>query len=210
MRERWPVVVVAVGLVLYGGYCLVQIPTIWEEAERVPDMKCEQLVQAGPGAQRFVRLTDMCLSAGRSVSQRDSENGALEMYHPVYAAGLPQEPAPRDLALIVCIMDEHERRRIRDDRDRRKQAGQPGLSGLTCAVQKGTEKLPPWAREGLWAKYPGIQLANCWVLTVGANEPTPARARTMLWHGLVTLPAGVALGWLAWRRVPALTPAETT
>jgi hypothetical protein len=152
-------------------------------------------------------LTDACLSSRRSVGEQDSDTGALELYHPFYAANLPQEPAPRDLNLILCIMDEMERRRIRDDRKQRQQLGQPGLSELTGEVTQGAAQLPPWAREGLRDQFPGIALGQCRVLTVGRYEPTVMRAEGLRWHGFLSASAGgvLLLGWLAWRRTALLT-----
>jgi hypothetical protein len=193
---------VGIGALLYGGYCLVQSPRVQQEASRVPRMTCKQLVQNAVANHGYVTLTDACLSSRRSVAEWDSDTGALEMYHPFYAATLPQEPAPRDLNLILCIMDEMDRRRIRDDRNQRQQLGQPGLSELTGAITQGAAPLPQWAREGLRDQYPGIALDKCWVLTVGLYEPTVMRAERLRWHGLVSTLAGGALllGVLVWRR----------
>jgi hypothetical protein len=105
-------------------------------------MTCNELIQNGAGNQRYIILTDACLNVeGRSVSECDGETGALELYHPLYAANLKQEPAPRDLTLLLGITDEMARRRIRDDRRRRQQAGQAGLSPFTGELTRG-DKLP--------------------------------------------------------------------
>ncbi|HEV3083403.1 MAG TPA: hypothetical protein VGY66_26705 [Gemmataceae bacterium] len=199
---RKVVFVAAIGALLYGGYCLVQSPLVQQETARVPKMTCNQLIQNGAANQRYVTLTDACLSSRRSVAEQDSDTGALEMYHPLYDANLVQEPAPRDLNLILCIMDEMDRRRIRDDRKQRQQLGQPGLSELTGEVTQGAAQLPPWAREGLRDQFPGIALGQCWVLTVGRYEPTMMRAERLRWHGLLSASAGgvLLLGWLVWRR----------
>src|SRR6202030_1845479 len=119
-----------------------------------------------------------------------------------YAANLVQEPAPRDLNLILCIMDEMDRRRIRDDRKQRQQLGQPGLSELTGEVTRGAGQLPKWARQGLRDQFPDIALGQCWLLTVGRYEPTAMRAERLRWHGFVSTFAGgvLLLGWLVWRR----------
>src|SRR5689334_23035897 len=126
MVVRW-VPLISCALLLYGGCCLVQSPMERQEAAAVPRMTCAQLIKNGPGNNRYVALTDACLSSRPSVAEWDGETGALEMYHPLYEAHQPQEPPPRDLALVLCIMDEMERRRIRDDSNQRKQLGQPGL-----------------------------------------------------------------------------------
>jgi hypothetical protein len=202
MRENWWFLAVALGLLSYGGYCLVRIPMVQNQVVRLPRMTCDQLVQSGPGPHRYVILTDACLSSRKSVSERDGETGHLELYHPFYAAHLPQEPAPRELALVLCIMDEAERRRIRDERDHRKRLGQPGLGELTGEVKKRADQLQPWVRDGLAAKYPGIQLATCWVVTVGQDEPTANSARQLTWYGIgsVLVAGAMIFGWGVRRR----------
>jgi hypothetical protein len=191
----------ALGLFAYGAYCLVQAPRVREQAQAVPRMTCAQLVQNGPGANRFVALTDARLSERKSVSQRDSDNGALEMYHPLYAAQL-QEPDAHDLRLILCIMDEVERRRIRDDRNQRQQLGQPGLGELTGEVKSGADHLPLWARQGLTENYRGLPLDKCWVVIVGCYEPTALRAASSQQHAIVSLlvAAALLLAWWIWSR----------
>jgi hypothetical protein len=204
------VLAVAAGLAVYGAYCLVQSPRVREEAERVPRMTCGELVQQGPGADRYVTLTDACLSGGKSVGQSDSDTGAPELYHPLFAAHHQQEPAPRDLLLLVGIMDELERRRIRDDRHLRQAQGQPGLSPFTGEVQKAAAHLPPWARRRLADAYPGMPLGSSWVLIVGRYEPTAHRADDHLRHGIgALLVAGaMGLGWGIWRRFSKRSAAQ--
>jgi hypothetical protein len=194
--------VAAAGLAVYAGYCLVQFPRVLREAEHVPRATCDELIRNGPGGRRHVTLTDACLSGGKSVSERDSESGALELYHPLYPSGLGKEPEPRDFRLILRVMDEMERRRVRDDRDQRKLGGRPGLSEFTCEVRKGAGHLPGWARSGLTASYPGIRPDDCWVVTVGEGEPTPAYARRLAWHGVGSLLGAGAMFvvWWVWRR----------
>jgi len=196
------VLVVAVGVLVYGGYCLFQSPKVRRDAASVPRITCAELVKNGPGNHPYVALTDAWLDLGQSVSRRDSDNGALEMYHPLYPANLKEEPAPRDLTLIVCILDELERRRIRDVRNEQHQLGQAGLGELTGSITSGRD-LPAWARQGFAAKYPGIPLAQCWVITVGKDEPTSLRADTLMTHGILATLAGfgMILCWWMWRRI---------
>ena len=55
-------------------------------------------------------------------------------------------------------------------------------------------------RQGLTVKYPGLQLANCWVLNVGLQEPSQFAAHRMMKAGLVTLLAGgVLCARMIWR-----------
>jgi hypothetical protein len=192
---------VALGVGILGVFCLVRSGETRRRAETTPRVTCGQLAQNGPGSHRHLTLTDAWLSAGKSVAERDSETNALEMYHPVYAVGLNVEPAPRDLKLILCILDEAERRRIRDARNAAEQQGQRGLGDLVGAVAKA-DGLPQWARSRLRATYPDIRLDDCWVVTVGADEPTPRRAERLFWVGLGATLAALALacGWWLWQR----------
>jgi hypothetical protein len=196
------VLVVAFGVLLYGGYCLFQSPQVRREAASVPRMTCADLVKNGPGNHRYVALTDAWLKLGQSVSQRDSDTGALEMYHPLYPAELKDEPAPRDLSLILCILDEMERRRIRDTRNEQDRLGRAGLGELTGAVASANN-LPRWAKQGFATKYPGIPLAQCWVITIGQDEPTELRADKLLVHGIVAVLAAGAMivCWTLWQRL---------
>jgi hypothetical protein len=192
--------VVALGTLAYGGYCLYQSPNVRREAACVPRMTCADLVRQGPGNHRYIALTDAWLDLGRSVSQRDGETGALEMYHPLYPANLEEAPAPRDLALILCVMDELERRRIRDARNEQNQQGQAGLGEVTGAITSGQE-LPAWARQGFAATYPGMPLARCWVITIGKDEPTDLRAGKLMTHGIMATLASCSMCvvWCVWR-----------
>src|SRR5262249_12629958 len=106
-RFRKAMVVVAVCLFLYGVSCLWQSPRVRDEAARLPRMTCDQLVHKCPGTNRYVSLSDAWFNiAGFSLSEQDWHTGALESYPPLYAAHLPQEPQPRDLTIILGIMDE--------------------------------------------------------------------------------------------------------
>jgi hypothetical protein len=198
-----PLLFIGIGVALYGGYCLVASPRVRQQAAVLPRVSCEQLIRKGPAGNRYVVLTDLSLSDRKSVSEWDGETGALEMYHGVYPAQLEKEPDPRDLAVVLALTDELARRHIRDDRNARKEQGQRGLGELTVEVSRA-DKLPKWAREGLAAEYPGIRLADCWLVATGGYEPTAERAAHLLWHGCIAIPAAAVmiLIWWRWRDVP--------
>lgn len=202
---RRALLIVAIGTALYGIYCLWQLTSVLDSMSRLPRMTCDDLVQNGPAGQVYISLTDARLSDRRSVSERDSETGAVELYHPIYPSGLAKEPDPGDLKLVLCIMEEGERRRVRDDRNRRTQEGQPGLSEFTCLVREG-DSLPDWARSGLAANYPNIRPDRCWVLVVGENEPTPPLVRRLQWRGGISIAVSLAvLAWVWLRRQAKLS-----
>ena len=211
MRKHFWIAVIAVGMLAYGGHSLWEAPAMRRAIENLPEMTCEQLVRDGPGRHRYVVLTDAALTSGRSVAERDSESGALELYHPIYPAAESKEPPAVQLNLILGVLDESERRRARDDRNQRETQGQPGLSPLIVEVTTTADQLPAWAQEGLANNYRGILLSRCRVVTIGLDEPTAAHAQRLQWRGLGFTTLGLMiLGWCVWRirvRDPLAAPA---
>jgi len=199
VRKHFWLSVVAVGMLTYGGHCLREAPTMRKAIENLPEMTCEQLVCDGPGGHRYVVLTDAALSSGRSVAERDSESGALELYHPIYPAAKAKEPPAVELSLILGILDESDRRRVRDDRNERQTLGQAGVSPLTVEVTTTADQLPAWAQEGLANNYRGILVSRCRVVTIGLDEPTAAHSRQLQLCGIgFTVFGLITLGWCAW------------
>ncbi len=183
----------AVGLLIFG---ILSVMGSWSHERRladVPRMTCDQLVRNGPGADGFATLTNI-KSCGRGyVFHRDGEYPSdIEFYVPVYAAHLQAEPQPRDLVLLLAIYDD-------DPLDRLINADGP--VELTCEAHRDTNRLEDWVRQGLTARYPGLQLANCWLLNVGLHEPSPFVAHRMTRAGILTiLAAGLLFAWMIWRR----------
>ena len=64
------VFIASIGLALYGGYCLVMSPIVRQEAEDLPRLTCDQLSKNGPGNNRYVALTDACLSGACNCPNR--------------------------------------------------------------------------------------------------------------------------------------------
>jgi hypothetical protein len=165
-RSSW-VLVVGILALSYGGCVVPNSYAVRELAERVPRMTCDELVRNGPGPNEYVTLTDVRLCRGGYVFRRDSFNGSLdELVQPVYSARLARPPEPQELALLL---------RITDDQEKDELIGQPGTVEFTCAVSKGVRKVDAGIARALEDKYPSIQLARCWLLTVGNLEPTAAR-----------------------------------
>jgi hypothetical protein len=203
------VLFVCFGLAVFGAVCLVRSPMVLAEARDVRVMTCAEFLKNGAGDDRYVTLSGLYLSAGDSVGERDGDTGAVELYHPLYSVHLIKEPPPRELGLILCILDETERRRIRDDREERKRVGRGGLSKLTLEI-RSPDTIPRWAQKGLKAKYPGIPLPQCRVLALTGYEPTPARAARLLFYGLASVAGAATLfvGWCMWRRIRGRESAE--
>jgi hypothetical protein len=187
-RQSW-FVVACVALFLHGGFCLVQCRRIKAEAENLPWMTCEELLRNGPRGNHFITLTDVRLCSRGYAFHRDMDAG-MKMYLPIYSARLAQEPQPRELVLLLEILD---------DRDRDRLLGRPDVGELTCEIWTPIDSLDPWVREALAAKYPGIKLANCRVLSVGLHEPTVIKADRAWWYGIVSFLIGITiLGSLIW------------
>jgi hypothetical protein len=199
VRKHFWLSLIAVGMLVYGGHCLHEAPAMRQAIENLPEMTCEQLVRDGAGGHRYVVLTDAVLSGGRSVAERDGESGALELYHPIYPAAKAKDPPAVELSLVLGVLDESDRRRVRDDRNQRQTLGQPGLSPLTVEVTGTADQLPAWAQEGLANNYRGILLSRCRVVTIGLDEPTAVHAQHLQWRGVGFAVLGVIiLGWCAW------------
>jgi hypothetical protein len=183
MNRQARFVCAAVGLFLIGGCCVVQSRHQRQQADELPRMTCEELVRNGPGANSFIKLTDVRLCTRGHVLDRDMD-AALEMYVPIYSARLAREPAPADLGLVLEILD---------DRDRTRLLAQPAVGELPCEIRPGGNRLEPWVQEKLAAKYPGFPVRNCRVVTVGLHEPTVQKAARTLGFGMVSLLLGGAL-----------------
>jgi len=184
---------------LAGGWTLAGSFLVQEELARVPRMTCDQLAGNGPPADRLVTLTDVRPCSRGFVAARVDHS--LDLYVPAYPAGLGQEPEPPDLAFLLQVWDNDERHRLME---------QPGPVDVTCEVHRparvvkicrGPGQIEEWARDGLQKKYPGIRIANVWVLTVGhGGTPTAELARSGLRYGIgELLIGGAVLGWGALR-----------
>jgi hypothetical protein len=187
-RRAW-LVVASLCLFAYGAWCVVLSRRVEEQAGGLPRMTCDQLIQNGPRGNAFITLTDVRLCSAGYVFRRDMD-AATRMYLPIHSARLRQEPRPRELTLLLEILD---------DRDSERLLAQPDVGELTCELWTRADQLDPWVREGLAAKYPGIQLKKCRVLSVGLHEPTIPKAQRIWWDAIVSLVLGATiLVWVAY------------
>jgi hypothetical protein len=189
-RQAW-LFIAAILLFAFGGCSLVQSDRVQEQADGLPKLTCDQLIQNGPAGNNFLKLTDVRLCSGGYAFRRDMD-ADMVMYMPVYSAQLPKEPRPGDLRLVLEIFDDRERTRL---------LAQPDVGELTCELWTRADQLHPWVCETLAAKYPGIRIKKCRVLSVGLHEPTPAKAREIWWYAIISFAIGTGiLIWLAWKR----------
>ncbi len=199
-RRRW-FLFGSLGLLAYGALCLTRFPIERQRAIAVPRMTCGQLLQKGPVAGEYVTLTDVRLCQSGFAFWRDAMSpGDVDVYIPIYPASLQQEPPPPSLALLLEVLDSVDWQRIRDAE----------VVELTCLVHPGIGRVDAWALEDLWTKYPGLRLANLLVVTVGLHEPTMAKARSLLTHGILASSTGAAvLVVLLWRRKATVARSAT-
>jgi hypothetical protein len=128
-------------------------------------------------------------------------DGDMVMYMPIYSTQLGKEPRPRELRLLLEIFDDRERTRL---------LAQPDVGELTCELWTRADHVDPWVYETLAAKYPGIQIKKCRVLSVGLHEATPAKAREIWWYAMISFVIGSGiLAWLVWKRSQMFIHSET-
>jgi hypothetical protein len=186
---------IGVLFLLVGGWTLAGRFIVQDRLARVPRMTCDQLARDGPPGDGQVTLTD-ARSCSRGVVAARVDH-SLDLYVPAYPAGSAREPEPPDLAFLFQIWSDDEQDRLLE---------QPGPVEATCWVHRGAQvvrlcrgpgEIEEWARDGLQEQYPGIRLANVWVLTVGHGAtPTAEQARSALGYGIGELLIGGALlGW---------------
>jgi hypothetical protein len=114
------------------------------------------------------------------------------MYVPIYSARLLNEPAPAELKLLLEVLD---------DRPRDQLLARPNVGELMIELWAPPGRLDPWVKDRLGAIYPGMQLANCRVLSVGLHEPSALRIRSAMQEGiaLVIAAIGCQAGWQIWQ-----------
>jgi hypothetical protein len=193
-RRSW-FLLSSLGLLAYGVLCLVRFPIERRQAQAVPRMTGEQLLQKGPVEAEYLTLSDLRLCRGGFAFWRDAMSpGDVDIFIPVYPATLESEPRPGDLRLLLEVQDADEWQRIRN----------AGTVELTCQVHAGAARVADWAQKHLESQYPGIQFAILVVLTVGLHEPTMTKAGNLLRQGILAASAAaMALVWLLWRRKAA-------
>ena len=176
-----------------------------DNAQTLPRMTCDDLIQNGPGANQFVTLTDAHLCSKGDVSSRDMDS-ALEMYVPIYSDSLKQEPQPADIALILEVLDDRDRSALLERRD---------VGELNVELWRQAAQLHPWVFDSLVTLYPGIHVAKCRVVSVGLHEPSLLHARSEMHQGIFSLVAAILFqfGWWIWcslkKAAPTSAPQST-
>jgi hypothetical protein len=181
-------------LLLFGGCSLANSYLVEERLAQVPRMTCDQLLRNGAPADGQVTLTDLqACSRGFVAVYGSPEYGHLDLYIPAYGAGLGKEPDPPALNLLLQIWDEDQQHKL---------LNHPGPVEGTCWARKGAREvqvsrgpgeIEEWASKGIRDKYPGIRLANVWVLTFGhGSTPTTERVLSARQYGIWELLIGSA------------------
>jgi hypothetical protein len=189
-QPKW-LMFVSAGLLLCGALLVAGSSRTEQRAKALPRMSCQDLLRMGRAAPQFVTLSDVQLCQNGYASRRDMD-AAMEMYVPVFSTKLKNQPRPADLVLLLEVLD---------DRDRERLLGQPAIGELTVELWTDPKELDPWVGDTLATIYPGIQLANCRVLSVGLHEPSEVRARREKSEGIgmLLVAAACQLAWYSWR-----------
>jgi len=189
-QPKWLVGVTLVAVLL--GALLIAESRQWAELARsLPRMTCDDLVQNGPGGNQFIVLTDVHLCSRGDAFRRDMD-AAMQMYVPIYSSRLLNEPPPTELKLLLEVLD---------DRPRDQLLARPDVGELMIELWTPAANLDPWVKDRLRAIYPGMQLANCRVLSVGLHEPSALRVRSAMQEGIALLivAIGCQIGWPIWQ-----------
>ena len=189
-QPKWVIGVTSIAALL--GALLIVKSNRWAEfAQSLPRMACDDLVQNGPGGNQFIVLTDVHLCSRGNAFRRDMD-ADMQMYVPIYGARLMNEPQPADLKLLLEVLDDRERDRL---------LARPDVGELMVELWTPAGRLDPWAKNFLAATYPGIQLANCRVLSVGLHEPSALRIGSAMQEGvaLLVVAVGCQIAWQIWR-----------
>ena len=182
---------ISVSLFLGGSILVAASQRTEQRAKTLPQLSCEDLIRKGRAAPQFVTLTDVQLCQRGHAFRRDMD-AAIEMYIPVFSTKLKKEPPAADLKLLLEVLD---------DRDRKRLLEQAKVGKLTVELWRDVQALDPWVGNRLATTYPGIQLANCRVISVGLHEPSEVHAQRELWDGIGMLVFATAcqFGWRIWQ-----------
>jgi hypothetical protein len=189
-QPKWLVVVVA-GLFCCGIFMAASSRRTEQLAHSLPRMTCADLIRLGRAAPKFVTLTDVHICENGYAFRRDMD-AAMEMYVPAYSTKLAKAPRAADLVLLLEVLDDREQERLLE---------RPEFGELTVELWTAAAGLDPWIPDTLATMYPGIQVANCRVVSVGLHEPSEFRARYEWTDGLelMLLAAVCQLGWWIWQ-----------
>jgi hypothetical protein len=187
---KWLAVVFA-GLFFCGAFMAACSRRTEQRANSLPRMSCADLVRMGRAAPQFVTLTDVHVCENGYAFWRDMD-AAMEMYVPAFSTKLAKQPRGADLVLLLEVLDDRQRDRLLE---------RPAMGELTVELWTAASTLDPWVQDTLAIMYPGIQVANCRVLSVGLHEPSEFRARCEWREGIETmlLAAVCQLGWWIWQ-----------
>jgi hypothetical protein len=186
-QPKW-LVVISAGLFLCGAFLAASSLQTAQRANALPRMSCGDLIRMGRAAPQFVTLTDVHLCKNGHASRRDMD-AAIEFYVPVFSSSLKKAPPAADLGLLLEVLDDRELNRLLE---------QPAVGELTVELWTDARSLDPWVGNRLATIYPGIQLANCRVLSVGLHEPSEFRARHEWRDGMAMLLLATACQIGAW------------
>jgi hypothetical protein len=200
MNSKSWIAIACIALFLHGCYCFANSRWIQQQAEQLPEMTCDQLLQNGLGRGNCLKLTGVRLCTAGHAFDIDMD-AASKVVIPIYSARLAREPRPSELQLLLEILD---------DRDWDRLQATPEPMEFACEIWTRAEKIDLRANRSLEAKYPGIQVRKCRVVTIGLHEPTLIKASRSWWFGIESfLLTGSLFSWLVWLRPASLVDEGT-
>src|SRR5215831_4902940 len=171
----------------FGGCNLYASKALQEKAAKLPRLTCDQILRKGPGTDEYVIVTDV-RPCSRVCVYWSTGGGDISVdeyfYLPVYPAGAAKEPENRDVTFLFFATDRHVGLSL---------IGQPAGTEVECMVGKASRELDAPTQELLKARYPGLRVRDCWLLTTHFREPMSERAKDAYWSGIGFLVVGVLL-----------------
>jgi hypothetical protein len=172
-------------LIGFGVWLLSILPELEEEAELVArppqEIDCGSLGRASLGPTRWVALTDFAPTSG-GYCTRDTADGQWQTaYVPVYSAKRLEEPAAEEIRVVLTLSDVANEDELYEKLAREKLSGlvRPGYRRMDCRVSEALQKL-----------HPGLDVANCQIVSVGDGSGAGTGANHVRWLAMGVLAAG--------------------
>jgi hypothetical protein len=180
----------------FGVWLLSELPELEKEAELVaqpPDeIDCGSLGRASLGPTRWVALTDFVCASGGYCTRDGSDGQWQTAYVPVYSAKRLEEPPAEEIRVVMALSDVANEDELYNELSRAK------LSGL---VRPGYRRMDLRVSEALEELYPGLDVANCQIVSVGDGSSAATGANIVRWLAMGVLAAGctcVAHSGVSW------------
>ena len=169
----------------FGVWLLSELPELEKEAKLVAqppeEIDCGSLGRASLGPTRWVALTDFVCTSGGYCTRDGSDGQWQTAYVPVYSAKRLVEPPAEEIRVVMALSDVGNEDELYNELSRAK------LSGL---VRPGYRRMDPRVLEALQELHPGLDVANCQIVSVGDGSVEAMGANIVRWLALGVLAAG--------------------